>query len=57
MDSEKSLILDLYIRDEGMHGQTRAVYKVDDKDYQSVLKHIGDIKEGETKLVYEFPEG
>jgi len=43
--------LDLQANMEGRHGSTRVVYPKSHPSYADVLRHLGGMKPGETKLV------
>lgn len=37
-------------------GEARLVYRRDDPHYQEVLRHLGGMRPGQTKLVAPFPD-
>lgn len=57
MQEDGSIILQLWAEtDDGASGQTFLTYSPTDKDYASILEHIGSLKVGETKLVFPWPD-
>jgi hypothetical protein len=57
MDDDGKIILQLRAEGpNGMRGDGRLVYAPGDKDYQSILDHLGPLKKGETILVKPWPD-
>jgi hypothetical protein len=56
MAADGTITLDLMARgDRGQVGEARFVYRPGDKDYQSILDHVGPLKPGESKPVRPWP--
>ncbi|MBE9127039.1 MULTISPECIES: hypothetical protein [unclassified Coleofasciculus] len=57
MQEDGSIILQLWAETEdGASGQTFLTYSPTDKEYASILEHIGCLEVGETKLVFPWPD-
>jgi hypothetical protein len=54
MREDGSIVLDLRMEDpkSGSVGDLRIVYKTDDPQYRATLDHLGGLKPGEIKPVY-----
>lgn len=55
MLQDKTIQLDLRRTADGHLARSLRDYKPDDPNYAEVLKHIGELKPGERKLVYPWP--
>jgi hypothetical protein len=56
MTADRTLILDLRAKgDHGERGMARFVYPPSHRQYQDILRHVGPIAPGETKLVNPWP--
>jgi hypothetical protein len=55
MKDDGSIVLQLRAQSNGAIGDAVFVYRRGDPNYDSILKHIGPIKPGETKLVRPWP--
>ncbi len=55
LETDGTITLHLRQTADGMPLTATFTYKTDDKDYESVLEHLGGLKPGETKLVPPWP--
>ena len=57
MDADRKIALRLRAEtDDGAVGEGYFTYAPDDKDYESVLRHIGGLEPGESKPVPPWPD-
>jgi len=56
MQADGSIVLQLRAEGNGAKGDAVFVYRRDNPQYESILKHVGPIKPGESKLVRPWPD-
>jgi len=56
MSADGTITLDLFMTGDGKPLDGHFTYKTDDRDYQTIIRHVGGIKPGETKPVPPFPD-
>ncbi len=56
LDENGAIVLQMRRTADGMNVDSRTKYKVGDKYYDDVLKHLGGLKPGEKKLVQPWPD-
>ncbi|MBN8660390.1 MAG: hypothetical protein BWY75_00240 [bacterium ADurb.Bin425] len=53
---DESIQLNLKAHTKDLEGEAELIYRPGDKDYQDILKHLGGLTPGETKLVAPFQD-